>query len=85
MIKEFMYTSNSGTKLRSVFVIREGQSYIEGIDLNLLPKADGEKIKSTYKDFTPIKSNDRSIKVQLEGFDPNWNKAYRMFSKSKIS
>ena len=83
MIKEFVYTSNNGTKDRKVFVIRENSSYIGGIDLNLLSKNDADFITKTYKDITPV--DDFKSKVVLEGFDPEWNKAYRQFSKFKIS
>lgn len=36
MIKEFTYKSSSGVKSRKVFVIKENDTYIGGIDLNLL-------------------------------------------------
>lgn len=82
MIKEFIYTSSKGTRDRKVFVIKETDNYIEGIDLSLLSEEDENFIKKTYKDFKPLTS--KSEKVELEGFNPLWNKAYRQFSKSKI-
>lgn len=84
MIKEFSYTSNKGTKDRKVFVIRENDHYIEGLDLTLLTDDDVKTITDSYKDFVPV--NDASgTKVVLDGFNPAWNKAYRSFAKCRIN
>lgn len=82
MIKEFVYTSSNGTKSRKVFVIKENANYIGGIDLNLLSDEDSKFITEKYKDIVP--SSDFKEKIELDGFNPNWNKAYRQFSKNKI-
>lgn len=82
MIKEFSYTSNKGTHHRRVFVIKETDHYLEGIDLTLLAQEDADFITSKYKDFKPLTNYDD--KVTLEGFSPVWNKAYRRFLKSKV-
>lgn len=82
MIREFSYTSSSGTKNRKVFVIRETDKYIEGLDLTLLDEDSVKTITNKYKDIVP--SNNKETKVVLEDFNPDWNKAYRQFSKSKI-
>lgn len=83
MIKEFSYTSKTGTRLRKVFVIKENASYIGGIDLSLLPPGDVDQITSMYKDVVP--TSDFSSKVTLDGFNPVWARAYRQFSKNKIN
>lgn len=82
MIKEFTYTSSNGTKERRVFVIKENDKYIGGIDLNLLSKEDADHIATVYKDITPV--SDFKSKIELENFNPAWNKAYRQFFKNKI-
>lgn len=82
MIKEFTYTSSNGTKSRKVFVIKENDVYIGGLDLNLLSEEDASTISNIYKDVIP--TSDFKSKVALEGFNPDWMKAYRQFSKSKI-
>jgi hypothetical protein len=82
MVKEFTYTSHNETKNRKVFVIKENDHYIAGIDLNLLSKEDSDFIISNYKDVAP--TNDFKSKIELENFNPVWNKAYRQFSKNKI-
>jgi hypothetical protein len=82
MIKEFMYTSHSGTKLRKVFVLKDTDTSIEGIDLNLLPQDVADFITKTYSDVKPV--TDKNAKITLEGFNTIWNKAYRNFSKNKI-
>ena len=82
MVKEFVYTSSNGTKSRKVFVIKENSNYIGGIDLNLLSDEDSKLITEKYKDVIP--SSDFKEKIELDGFNPNWNKAYRQFSKNKI-
>ena len=83
MVREFVYTSSNGTKARKVFVIKENDSYIGGIDLNLLSEEDALAIQNIYKDVVP--TNDFKSKVYLEGFNSDWLKAYRQFTKSKIS
>ena len=82
MIKEFTYTSNTGTKARKVLVLKESTNFIEGLDLNLLSVEDAAFVENTYKDVVPV--TDNNVKVNLDGFNPAWNKAYRKFAKSKI-
>lgn len=82
MIKEFTYTSSNGTKSRKVFVIKENDVYIGGLDLNLLSKEDASTISNIYKDVVP--TSDFKSKIVIEGFNPDWMKAYRQFTKSKI-
>ena len=82
MVKEFAYISHNETKNRKVFVIKENNNYIAGIDLNLLSKEDSDFITNNYKDVVP--TNDFKSKIELENFNPAWNKAYRQFSKNKI-
>ena len=83
MVKEFIYTSSNGTKSRKVFVIKENDTYIGGIDLNLLSEDEANAIQDMYKDVIP--SSDFKSKIMLEGFDPSWLKAYRQFFKSRIN
>lgn len=82
MVIEFSYTSSTGTKTRKVFLIRDTEKYIEGLDLTLLDDTSVKTITEKYKDFKPM--IDKSSKVVLDGFKPEWNKAYRQFLKSKI-
>ena len=82
MIREFTYTSSHGTLPRKVFVIKENDSYIAGIDLNFLSKEDADLITQQYKDVVP--TSDFKSKITLENFNPSWNKAYRQYSKNKI-
>jgi coproporphyrinogen III oxidase-like Fe-S oxidoreductase len=82
MVREFVYTSSNGTKSRKVFVIKENNNYIGGIDLNLLSSEDADTIMKLYKDVVP--TSDFKTKITLEGFNPDWVKAYRQYSKSKI-
>lgn len=83
MVKEFSYTSNNGTRNRKVFVLRETEHSIEGLDLDLLDDSSVNTILSIYKDFVPV--TDRLTKVNLENYDSSWNRAYRHYSKSKIN
>ena len=82
MVREFVYTSSNGTKPRKVFVIKENDAYIGGIDLNLLSPDDADTITKLYKDVVP--TSDFKTKITLDGFNPDWVKAYRQYSKSKI-
>ena len=82
MILEFLYTSRSGTLPRKVFVLKETDLYIEGLDLSLLSESDINYITSTYKEVTPTSSSEKLI---LEGFKPEWDKAYRRYNRAKIA
>lgn len=82
MVREFVYTSSNGTKSRKVFVIKENDAYIGGIDLSLLSPDDADTITKLYKDVVP--TSDFKTKITLEGFNHDWVKAYRQYSKSKI-
>lgn len=82
MIKRFLYTSASGIKERDVFVIKENDKYICGLDLKLLPEEDADTIKKIYKNVKPV--TNFSEKVSLDNYNPSWNRAYRQFSKSRI-
>ena len=83
MVKTFSYTSSNGTKDRKVLVIKENDTYIAGIDLNLLSSEEAKIVYEMYKDITP--TNDFKSKIVLDNFNPVWNKAYRQFSKSHIN
>lgn len=83
MVREFEYTSNNGTtRTRKVFVMKDTQRYLEGIDLSLLSDEEANTITSMYKDVLP--ATDGDDKLVLEGFNPAWNKAYRQYVKCKI-
>ena len=99
MVREFVYTSSNGTKSRKVFVIKENDSYIGGIDLNLLSEEDADTITKLYKDFDIceqllhhihglyqdfVPTSDFKSNVVLEGFNSSWMKAYRQFIKRNI-
>lgn len=82
MIRKFVYASSSGTRERCVFVIKENDKYIGGLDLSVLSEEDCKRIDELYKDLVPM--TDFNKKFMLEGFNPDWIKAYRQYSKSKI-
>lgn len=82
IVKEFMYgNKNSYPSIRKVFVIKEDNEYIEGIDLNLLNDDEVKEIENFYKNFIPVKCNE---KVFMMNYNSNWNRAYRAFSKNLI-
>ena len=82
MVREFVYTSSNGTKSRKIFVIKENDSNIGGIDINNISEEDADTITKLYKDFVP--TSDFKSKVVLEGFNQFWMKAYRQFIKRNI-
>lgn len=81
MIKEFTYESSRGLARRKLLVIKQDDKYIEGLDLTLLSPEDAKIVEEMYKDFVPV---DRGTKINLENYNPAWNKAYRNFVKSRI-
>lgn len=79
MVREFTYTSNKGTKQRKVLVIKETDSFIEGLDLSVLNPEVADYVSKIFKDYKPTTES-----VKIEGWNPVWNIAWRKFSKSKM-
>ncbi len=75
MIKEFVYSE----KQRKVLVLKQTQTSIEGIDLNLLPDNVGNEIVKVVGDYTP--SNETP---KFDGWDKSWNCVWRKFLVHKI-
>lgn len=80
MTREFTYTSNKGTKVRKVLVIKETDAFIEGLDLSVLDPVTADHVTTMFKDYKPTTES-----VKIEGWDPVWNIAWRKFNKSKMS
>ena len=79
MIKEFDYTSSKGTNHRKVLVVKETDSFIEGLDLLYLTSDESKYITEKYKDLVPTAES-----ALIEDWDSTWNKAWRKFLKSKM-
>ena len=65
-------------KDRSVFVIRENDNYLEGLDLSYLSE---DEIKDVKELLSKIEETEDG---KIKNYKPEWNKAWRRFSKKSI-
>lgn len=84
MLRSFDYRSKGKTKTRNVFVLNENDSYIHGLDFDYLTADEQsdvlEKLKEhKVKDIAPWGQAE-----PIEGYNKDWNKAWRCFKKSSI-
>lgn len=84
MIKEFSYPHRNGIDDcdRKIFVTREDENYIEGIDLDIVGKDAANIICRRYKKFVPTTE---SAKELINKFDKEWMRGYRKFSKARVN
>lgn len=82
MVKEFNYNSKGEVRRRKVFVLHENEQYLEGLDLAYLTTDEGKKVQETLKDHVVGDIPPKGTKSPpVEGYDPEWNKAWRRFKK----
>lgn len=81
-LRTFKYKKQDGNvKERNLFVIQENENYIAGLDFDLLTEDVKKNIKESLKDheISLIKKNEK-----IKGWNPMWNRAWRLFKKSQI-
>lgn len=84
MVLEFRYLNKKGeVKNRKVFVVRECDSCLEGLDLLLLNENETKEITRKFGDLKPSHSEVRTG-GKIDGWDVSWNRAWRRFNKSGI-
>lgn len=77
----FNYESHGEIKQREIIVTNESDTNILGLDVALLDEAELNKALEVFANWEP---QPMGAVVEAEGFDSNWNKAFRNFKKDKI-
>lgn len=84
MIVKFNYTNKKGEmKSRRVFVVKDTNSFIEGLDLTLLTRSECYQIRKKFGKLNPSHSEEKS-NSKIDGWDSTWNRAWRKFNKINI-
>ena len=81
-LREFKYKTHNEIKNRKLYVIQENERNVTGLDKGLLPESEipeVEKVLESYQ-VQPIGS-----KTPIEGWKPEWNKAWRNFTKANFT
>ena len=80
-LREFKYKTHNEIKNRKLYVIQENERNVTGLDRSFLPESEipeVEKVLESYQ-VQPIGS-----KTPIEGWKPEWNKAWRNFTKANF-
>lgn len=84
MVKEFNYTSHNIDRDRKIFVTREDDNYISGIDLEAVGTVAANAICKRYNKFVPT-SDPANELAFIKKLNKEWMRGYRKFSKDKIN
>lgn len=86
-VKEFKYIGKDGKiKNRKLFVMRETDTAVGGIELTYLPEDEQKLVLENLKehevkeDFHPIERGTE----EKSNYNPIWNKAWRRYNKNKF-
>lgn len=86
-VKEFKYIGKDGEiKNRKLFVMRETDVAVGGIELTYLPEDEQKLVLENLKehevkeDFHPIEKGTE----EKSNYNPTWNKAWRRYNKNKF-
>lgn len=80
MVKEFKYNKKGEVSNRTVFLLQEDDGHYYGLDKQYLDEEQWATLNESLKDY---KVTGRT-KETIEGYQTEWNKAWRCFSKSNI-
>lgn len=84
MLRSFDYNSKGETKTRNVFVLNENDSYIHGLDFGYLTEEEQSDVLEKLKEHKVKDIAPRGQAEPIEGYNKDWNKAWRCFKKSSI-
>lgn len=84
MLRSFDYNSKGETKTRNVFVLNENDSYIHGLDFGYLTTDEQSDVLEKLKEHKVKDIAPRGQAEPIEGYNKDWNKAWRCFKKSSI-
>lgn len=83
-IREFDYNSKGEVKHRKVLVIHESDTSFAGLDLTLLSEDESKEVQSLLKEHEPHAFPAKGEHGTIDGYKPEWNKAWRRFNESGI-
>lgn len=87
MERTFVYAKADGTvSTRNVYVIAEDDGYIRGLDMDKLSDKQKKLVRENLANHKVSKtvSFAKGSAPTIEGFDSDWNVAWRTFKKSNI-
>lgn len=79
---QFLYQKGNEISERRLFVMRENDSAVDGIELTYLTPEEEKEVKELLKDHEVGTSFGRG--EHIEGYKPEWGKAWRRYDKSKF-
>ena len=80
-LRKFDYQKEDVIKSKEVWVFRENEKHIEGIEVNLLSTDDSESLTSLLRDKILVENEeDKDFKIAMKPY----MKAWRKFLKEKI-
>lgn len=83
-VKEFNYPTKEGTvSTRKLFVMRENDLAIDGLELTYLDEATQKEVLEALKDHD-VKSSFTKADALIDNYKPEWGKAWRRYNKDKI-
>ncbi len=83
MLKTFKYRKGTEEQERTVLVLHTGSNWIAGIDLAYLSESEKEAATALLKDVEEGPPDPEA--KPIEGYNKDWNKAWRRFSNMKIT
>lgn len=80
-LREFKYKTHDEIKERKLYVIQENERNVAGLDKNLLPESEIPEVEKVLENhqIQPLGS-----KTPIEGWKPEWGKAWRNFTKANF-
>lgn len=83
-VKEFDYLNKKEEVThRRLFVMRENDTAIDGIELTYLDEATQKKVLESLKDHE-VRSDFLKSEAKIDGYDSEWGVAWRRYNKSNI-
>lgn len=80
MVLDFKYSKKGEVSNRTIFLLQEDDGHYYGLDKQYLDEDQWKNLNETLKEY---KVTGRT-KDPIEGFNSDWNKAWRCFIKSSI-
>lgn len=83
-VKEFDYpTKEGGVSSRRLYVMRENDSAVDGLELTYLDEATQKEVLEALKDHE-VKNGFTKADSLIDGYKSEWGKAWRRYNKDKI-
>lgn len=80
---QFVYQKENVLSERRLFVMRENDSAVDGIELTYLTPEEEKEVKELLKDHEVGSSFGRG--EPIEGYKPEWGRAWRRYNKMSFA